>query len=114
MLILLRLYTKLAGKLWESYEYVLTRNNCHQASAAEYGNPRSRNTFARLRILNMHRKTVQLPFLGHVRFSRVLKQSSMEESWVVCRKPSSNMFDQTYSTEGARLHAQMEERSGNR
>jgi len=30
------------------------------------------------------------------------------------RKPSSNMSDQTYSAEGARIHAQMEERSGNR
>jgi hypothetical protein len=79
---------KLARKLWESYEYAVTRNNRHQDSAAEYGNPRSRNTSARSRILNMHRKTGQLPFLGHVTFSCVLKQFSMEERLVVCKKPS--------------------------
>jgi hypothetical protein len=38
----------------------------------------------------------------------------MEERWVVCRKPSSNMYDRTYSAEGARKHAQMQKRSGNR
>jgi len=37
----------------------------------------------------------------------------MEERWVVCRKPRSNMSDRTYSAEGVRIHAQME-RSGNR
>jgi len=62
----------------------------------------------------MHRKTGQLPFLGHVTFSCVLKQFSVEERWVVCRKPSINMSDETYSAEGARIHAQVEERSGNR
>jgi len=113
-LILLWLYTKLARNLWEPYEYVMTRNNCHQASAAEYGNPRSRNTFARSIILNIHRKTGQLLFLDHVTFSCVLKQFSMEERWVVCRKSSRNMYDRTYSTEGAINHAQMVERSGNR
>jgi hypothetical protein len=38
----------------------------------------------------------------------------MEERLVVCKKPSSNMYDRTYSAEGARNHAQMEDRSGNR
>jgi hypothetical protein len=38
----------------------------------------------------------------------------MEERWVICRKPSSNMSDQTYSAEGARIHVHMGERSGNR
>lgn len=92
----------------------MTRNKCHQEGAAEYGNPRSRNTSARSRILNMHRQTGQLPFLSHVTFSCVLKQFSMEERLMTCSKPSRNMSDQTYSAEGARIRAHFEERSGNR
>jgi hypothetical protein len=62
----------------------------------------------------MDRKTGQLPFLGHFTFSCVPKQFSMEERLVVCRKPSSNMSDQIYSAEGAKIHAHLEKRSRDR